>query len=102
MIVLQTSPEYIKAQTARQLMEFAIVSYNADWTVIRNDMDHPSSRVTTRWRVGTGHYSNVQPTVRFLPITPQLCLEIICDTHKNEPKRHCPRKEAVNKPRRAC
>jgi Protein of unknown function (DUF4238) len=77
-IALSIDPDYIKAVVTRQLLEHACIAYNQDWTLLSNDTNQPF--VTSDNPVAFLHSGIVgEPTTRFLPITPSLCLSLTYD-----------------------
>jgi len=77
----QTGPSFNKAIYTRQLIDCAITTYGADWRIIENPTDQPfvcSDNPLAYWERGP----MVQPTIRYVPITPRLCLEISYDGRK--------------------
>ena len=86
---IDTDPDYVKAVATKHLVDYAIATYNADWIIIENETDVPfitSDNPVAYWDRGV----NVQPTIRFLPITPQICVEIKFDSRGLDGKRLTP------------
>lgn len=84
-IVVQTEPDFVRAENARNVLKFAWALYNADWDVYENETgtgyltsDNPASFEDPgdRW----GPPGSV-PFVGYLPVTPKLCLR--CDLTRN-------------------
>ena len=80
-IKLETDPNYIKAVYARLFIDCAITTFGADWQIIENPTDELfvcSDNPVAYWERGP----MVQPTVRYVPVTPRVCLEIVFDGRK--------------------
>jgi Protein of unknown function (DUF4238) len=84
-IIIETEGDYVRAQSARSVLTHAWGIYNADWDVFENDTgveyvtsDNPASfeDLGDTW----GPPGSV-PFVRYLPVTPRLCL--MCDLTRN-------------------
>jgi hypothetical protein len=80
-IVLQTNPDFVRAENARNVLKFAWALYNADWDVYENETgtpyltsDNPASFEDAG---GTSGPPGSVPFFRNLPVTPKLCLR--CD-----------------------
>jgi len=87
-ITLQTEADFVRAQSARTVLKFAWELYNADWNVFENDTstayltsDNPASFED---QGDTWGLNGSTPFVRFLPVTPRLCL--MCDLTQNYEK----------------
>jgi hypothetical protein len=90
-IVIETEADYVRAQAAGSVLRYAWCIYNADWDVFENDTDmefitsdNPAAFIDQgdNWSIG-------RPYIRFLPMTPRLCL--MCDlTRKPEFARSAP------------
>lgn len=77
-ITVYIEPAYIKAAVTRHLLEQACNAYNQDWTLLSNDTNQPF--ITSDNPVALLHSGIVgEPTTRFLPITPSLCLSLTYD-----------------------
>jgi Protein of unknown function (DUF4238) len=89
-IVVETEPEYVRAQSAISLSRHTWAIYNADWNVFENDTptefitsDNPASHQDQQRAFGlAGH----PPFWRFLPVTPRLCL--VCDLSRYADELH--------------
>jgi hypothetical protein len=82
-IKIETEGDYVRAQSARSVVKYAWGLYNADWDVFENDTgteyitsDNPASfeDLGETWALGN-------PFIRYLPVTPRLCL--MCDLTRN-------------------
>jgi hypothetical protein len=83
-IKLETEADFIRAESARGLIKYAWKLYNADWYVFENDTDTEyitSDNPASFEDQGDAVISGVPPFIRFLPVTPRLCL--MCDLTKN-------------------
>jgi hypothetical protein len=83
-IKVETEGDYIRAQSARSLVQYAWGLYNADWDGFENDTeieyitsDNPASFEDQ----GDAVISGRPPFIRYLPVTPRLCL--MCDLTQN-------------------
>jgi hypothetical protein len=81
-IKIETEPEYVRAQSAISLLRHTWALYNADWDVFESDTelefitsDNPASHQDQEITSGR------PPFLRFLPITPRLCM--MCDLTRN-------------------
>jgi len=84
-IVLQTEADFVRAESARSVLKFAWALYNADWDVYENNThteyltsDNPASFED---QGDTWEPPGRVPFVRYLPVTPRLCLT--CDLTRN-------------------
>lgn len=84
-ILVETEPDYVRAQYARNVLNYAWALYNAEWDVFENDTgtdyftsDNPASFMDQGDNWGP---PGKVPFVRLLPVTPKLCLA--CDLTKN-------------------
>lgn len=84
-ITIQTESDFVRAESARSVLKFAWTLYNADWDVFENDTgtdyltsDNPASFEDQgdTWEPPGG-----APFVRYLPVTPRLCL--VCNLARN-------------------
>lgn len=73
---LDHDPEFIKATIARQLLKFAWATYNQDWTLFQNDTEYPF--ITSDNPVAILQPLDPRlPVIRYLPVTPALCLCVV-------------------------
>jgi hypothetical protein len=84
-ITVQTETDFVRAASARSVLEFAWALYNADWDVYENDTgteyltsDNPASFED---QGDTWGPPGSVPFVQYLPMTPRLCLT--CDLTRN-------------------
>lgn len=84
-ITVQTEADFVRAEIARSVLKFAWSLYNADWDVYENDTgteyltsDNPASFED---QGDTWGPPGRVPFVRYLPVTPRLCLT--CDLTRN-------------------
>lgn len=85
-IKLETEADFVRAQSARSVLKFAWALYNAEWDVFENDTgteyltsDNPASFEDQGETWGP---PGCIPFVRYLPVTPRLC--ITCDLTRNK------------------
>jgi len=84
-IIVQTEADFVRANSAQSVLKFAWALYNADWDVYENDTgteyltsDNPASFED---QGDTWGLPGRVPFVRYLPVTPKLCLT--CDLTLN-------------------
>jgi hypothetical protein len=89
-VIIETEPDYVRAQSAISLSRHTWAFYNADWDVLENDTprefitsDNPASHQDQPRAFGWGKRP---PFLRFLPITPRLCL--MCDLSRRADELH--------------
>jgi hypothetical protein len=74
-LFIDHDPEFIRATIARQLAQFAWLAYHQDWTIIRNDTENLF--LTSDNPVAVLQPADIRlPIIRYLPITPTMCLSI--------------------------
>ena len=80
-ILVQTEPDFVRAETARSVLKFAWALYNADWDVYENDTDTEyltsDNPAAFEDQGDTWELLGRVPFVRYLSVTPRLCLA--CD-----------------------
>lgn len=71
-------PDGIKASATNDLIQYAWLSYNLDWVIIKNETEQPfitsDNPFAYEW---SGEFN--APVRRYLPITPQYCICIVFD-----------------------
>lgn len=72
---LETDDDYVKAVVTRGMMDYVITAFNQDWTILHNDTD--TLFITSDNPAAVREQGDVQPNIRFLPLTPRLCLSVI-------------------------
>lgn len=78
-ITLKTETDYIRAQNARNIIKYMWRIYNARWHVLLNDtdVDYVTSDNPASFEDQGEWSGRPPPFVRYLPITPRICLS--CD-----------------------
>jgi len=87
-ITIDTHPDFIKGLATRALMDFAVTIYNADWLIIENSTDQPF--ITSDNPVAYFDRGIVRETIRYIPISPRLCLRITFDAGDAPQRRYTP------------
>ena len=77
-LTMETNPDYVKALATKHLIDYTWLNYNIDWIIIENDT---IQKFVTSDNPVAIEYSGVfgSPLVRYLPITPALCLSVKYD-----------------------
>jgi len=74
-ISFATHPDFVKAMATRNLLDIAWTMYHQDWDVIENDTDLPF--LTSDNPVPVLALGLTDLLIRFLPVTPRLCLSVM-------------------------
>ena len=85
-ITIETEKDFVRAHNAASVLNFAWALYNADWKVYENDSDVPfltSDNPAAFEDMGDTWAGPASvPFVRYLPLTPKLCLECDLTRHR--------------------
>jgi hypothetical protein len=78
-IKISTESDYIRAQSAINVVKYAWILYNANWTVLENDtkLKFITSDNPALFEEQGKHWKGNAPFLRFLSVTPEIC--IMCD-----------------------
>lgn len=83
-LTLQHNPNFIKAKVTQDLMKYTWETYHQNWTIIDNATGQPF--ITSDNPVAVHQSANLaEPMMRFLPITPKLCLSVRYDREDRIP-----------------
>jgi len=85
-VIVETDPNFVRAQAAANVLTFAWAIYNAEWKAFESDtdVDFITSDNPAAFKDQGDAPSGSLPFLRFLPITPRLCLMCDLTEHHNQ------------------